>query len=203
MKNQESLLVVVHPGYCANSAGWIDGAMEEKYGEYDVYLKRLYEAVWRRRNCIMLLNRGDELPFDVPEEAEIMRYKIRESEELIERLKTKGVATVDICGEFLWRYGRSVELEEIREVTRVLPKEKRAIINELLDKNGYLDLYELKKRGVFFTPHFQRLLYSLFYSEDEVRDGCVVRTKNELEDFSVRIARELCYPIKEPKIQSK
>lgn len=195
---EDALLVVVHPGFAANRAGWIDGVLKKKYGNHETYLKRLEEAVYARKDCIMLMYKNDELPFPVPGEAEVLRYDDNRNTKLIRILKYREVERVDICGEFLWWYSRNVTFEEVRKITESLSKEKRTELENLIDKKGYLDFDDLKERGTFPKP-FVNLLLSLFYSEGEVRDGCVKNVKCNLKDFSVNIARELCYPIKEPK----
>jgi len=59
-----------------------------------------------------------------------------------------------------------------------------------------LDFEKLREQGIDTTP-----FVNLFYSEDgaETKGGCVENVKKDLEnDFSARIIRELCYPLKEP-----
>jgi hypothetical protein len=193
------ILLAVHPGYASNSAGWLGDEIEEKYGKYESYLGRLRRAVRARRDCILLMYKDDELPFGVPEEAEIIRDTTDGYEELIERLKSRAVTDIDLCGEFLWSYGRSVKMEDVKEVTKTWPDEKKAELYDILQKKGKLRLGDLVEVGVANTEPFTKLLVSFLYDEKEVRGGCVETAKDNLKGFSVRIVRELCYPTKDPK----
>ena len=196
---EDDLLLVVHLGYCFNDLTWLDKSLQKKYGKYRNYLKRIKRSIYARKNCMILLYEDDELPFEVPEKAEIIRDYGNGTREAIERLKNKQVRNIDICGEVLWWYVKTPKLEEITEMRKKLPKEKVKALEDLLDKKGKLDISDFTRTGIVHEKAFLEYLYSFTHSEDEVRAGCVQIVKDELKDFSVNIIRELCYPIKEPK----
>lgn len=188
-------LIAVHPGYHLDRVGWDDG-LEGKYGDYDGYLDGLHKAVASSRDSIVILyEKEDRLPFDVPEDTEVVAYEFEESAEFIEMLRRRGVGSIGLCGEFLWWYGRNVKPEEIRAAAESLPSEKRDIIGDMLDSGEDMDYEKLREQGIDTRPFID-----LFYSEDgtDAKGGCVERWAGELEgDFPVRIIRELCYPTKE------
>ena len=177
--------------------------LEEDYGNYKDYLQKLYEEILQRRNnCILFLYKTP-LPFDVPEEVEIILDGKNGYKKLIKKLRDEKIENVEICGEFLWYYGRSVKPEEIRKIAESLPPEQKLIIENMLENNRDLDFRKLKKIGINIRP-FLELFYSGLGNYD-IYDGCVkhMKYKLEREGFSVKIIRELCYPAKEPKLNTK
>lgn len=191
-------LIVVHPGYHLDRVGWND-EFEGRYGDYEGYLDGLHKAIASSRGSIVILyEKGDRLPFDVPEDTEVVAYGFEESAEFIGMLKRRGIESIGLCGEFLWWYGRNAKPEEIMAAAESLPSEKREIIGDMLDSSEYMDCGKLREQGIDIRPFID-----LFRSEDgtEAKDGCVKNLAEDLEeDFPVRIIRELCYPAKERPI---
>ncbi len=95
-----SVLVLVHPGYAGNRQ-----LTPDRYGGYGDYLSRLKDAVWTQTSIIFLYKR-DKLPFELPSDAEVIRDHDRgyHTKELVSRLKERRVDRIDVCGEFLWWY---------------------------------------------------------------------------------------------------
>lgn len=203
----ENLLFVVHPGYWfwgmtlfEHIQNWIN----KYYGDYDDYLKKLEKEIWTRRNCIMFPYKNHDLPFDIPEETEVIR-NYRNYEELIEKLRKRGITDLDICGEVLWSYeemGNSeVKVGEIKEVGKNLLPYERDFLNHILDGKDDSELIDImymeeQRLDIDAFTHLSKI-------ELKPKDGCVITAKNKLKnDFNVRIIRELCYPIKEPEVQT-
>ena len=191
---EDDLLLVIHAGYYIGNVGW-DDSLKERYGDYNRYLKKLCKGILSRKNSIFLPHKKDDLPpFDLPEGTET----IDDEEILIETLKKREVTAIDICGEFLWYYGRIVGTKEIMEVAKSLPPRKRKMIENKVNNNEDLDFRLLNKQGIDTKPFLN--LFESAYEASEILDGCVKHIRYKLgSDFSVNIVRGLCYPIKEPK----
>ena len=200
-------MLVVHPGYWSLQGILDEGIFDwikKYYGDYNTYLKRLKKAVWTRKNYIIFPYKNDSLPFDISEEAEVISDN-HNYEEFIEKLRKRGVTDIDLCGEVLWCYEEKVysevEVGKIKEVGKNLLPYERDFLNYILagkDDSELIDLIYLEDQGLEVD-----MFTHLSKTDLKVKDGCVISVKNNLKnDFSVRILRELCYPTKEPGVQS-
>jgi len=185
----ESILVTVHPGYARNI-----GYVPDRYGNYDEYLSRLRDAVWSQ-DSIIFLYRKDEPPFELPENAEVMRDFDRNrgtgvnARKLISRLKDRGVSKVAIGGEFLWHYwffGGDTDENFRRDYEELSQEEKERFVDK------YVRLS--KEEGMDPIPILNGL------TGKAVEDGCARYIHNGLSsEFHVETIRDLCYPTVAPQ----
>ena len=187
----DSILLVVHPNYTANKE-----LIPKKYGNYQQYISELKSAIWSRPSLIFLY-RNHKLPFELPENAEIISD--REGNcfigELYARLKSKNSPKVDICGEFLYYHAPEVS-ENLKKYAEKLNPEKRTQFEKTLEGLAVLDSVKFAKK-LGFNP--QQFTEDIFFTASELKEGCVMYVYNELEtDFETRIVRELCFPTLDP-----
>ena len=186
-----SVLVVVHPGYAIN----VGGIISDKFGNYKEYLSRLEEAVNSQNSIVLLYGKGFRMPFPLPNSVS----HVSDMEHLVSRLKNRKAERIKVCGEYLYWYVAENAGAKLQEYSEKLSPEKRIRFDKLLERTSELEAVKFAKKLGLDPQEFQREVF--LGIKNKVVKGCVRDVYDELHDgFSdVIISRELCYPINDPK----
>ena len=186
-----SVLVVVHPGYAIN----IGGIISDEFGDYKEYLSRVEEAVSSQNSIVLLYGKEFRMPFSLPNSVS----RVSNMGHLVSQLKNRKTERIKVCGEYLYWYVAENAGEKLQEYSEKLSPEKRIQFNKLLERTSELDAVKFAKKLGLDPQEFQREVF--LGMKNRLVNGCVRDVYDELRDeFSdVIISRELCYPINGPK----